>query len=154
MYALKQFRHYLLGRHFKLLTDHAPLQWLSAQKMEGMLCRWALALQEYDFDIVYRKGSANTNADSLSRCAITLSTPDYHLRELQEAQENDQVIGKVRHARLQSDEPPKSSEWHQQPLGRYRQLWSQLSIMNGVLYRRYTPGPAVDEVVYLLFQKR
>ena len=77
VYALKQFRHYLLGRHFQLLTDHAPLQWLSAQKMEGMLCRWALALQEYDFQIAYRKGSLNSNADALSRlttdpCAVTL----------------------------------------------------------------------------------
>ena len=32
------FRHYLLGCQFKLYTDHALLQWLSAQKMEGMLC--------------------------------------------------------------------------------------------------------------------
>ena len=51
MYALKQFRHYLLGRPFKILTDHAPLQWLSAQKMEGLLARWALAIQEYEFTI-------------------------------------------------------------------------------------------------------
>lgn len=67
VYALKQFRHYLLGRSFLLITDHAPLQWLSAQKMEGMLCRWALAMPEYDFQIVYRKGTLNANADALSR---------------------------------------------------------------------------------------
>jgi len=79
VYVLKQFRHYLLGRHFTILTDHAPLQWLSAQKMEGLLCRWALALQEYDFKIVYRKGTLNANADALSRlgtdaCALTQAT--------------------------------------------------------------------------------
>ena len=44
------------------------LQWLSAQKMEGLLCCWSLAIQEYDFTIVHRKGSLNTVADSLSRC--------------------------------------------------------------------------------------
>ena len=42
-----------------------PLQWLSAQKMEGLLCWWALAMEEYNFEIVYRKGTLNTNADAL-----------------------------------------------------------------------------------------
>ena len=73
VYALKQFRHYLIGRSFNLVTDHAPLQWLSAQKMEGLLCRWSLALQEYDFQIKYRKGIQNGNADALSRCMETPS---------------------------------------------------------------------------------
>ena len=61
---MKQFRHYLLSRPFQLITDHASLQWLSAQKMEGLLCHWALAMEEYNFNIVYRKGSLNGNADA------------------------------------------------------------------------------------------
>ena len=39
--ALKQFRHYLLGCKFTQHTDHAPLEWLSVQIMEGFLGRWA-----------------------------------------------------------------------------------------------------------------
>jgi len=35
--------------------------------MEGLLVRWALALQEYHFKIVYCKGVLHGNADSLSR---------------------------------------------------------------------------------------
>ena len=67
VYGMKQFHHYLLGCSFTVLTDHAPLQCLSAQKMEGLLARWALAIQEYDFTIRYRKGGQNNNADALSR---------------------------------------------------------------------------------------
>ena len=73
VYAMKQFRHYLLSHPFQLMTDHAPLQWLSAQTMEGLLCRWALAMEEYNFEIVYHKGTLNTNADALSR--IPTPTP-------------------------------------------------------------------------------
>ena len=39
VYATKQLCHYLIGRPCKTRTDHVPLQWLSAQKMEGLLCR-------------------------------------------------------------------------------------------------------------------
>ncbi len=95
VYGTKQFRHYLLGRKFKLFTDHKPLQWLSAQKMEGLLCRWAIALQEYEFDIVYRKGVMNSNADALSRrgyhnveyAALTLATTGCSMEEVRQAQQ-------------------------------------------------------------------
>ena len=99
VFALKQFRHYLLGRYFTLLTDHAPLQWLAGQKMEGLLARWALATQEYDFTVSYRKGTANSNADALSRkqtftteqSAATLCVPQ-QLPGLQQHQANDPII--------------------------------------------------------------
>ena len=53
VFAIKHFRHYLLGRPFIQHTDHQSLQWLTAQKMEGRLCRWALAMQEFDLEIKY-----------------------------------------------------------------------------------------------------
>jgi len=55
-----------MGRPFELWTDHAPLQWLSSQKLEGLLCQWALAMQEFDFVIKYHKGCHIGNADALS----------------------------------------------------------------------------------------
>jgi len=67
VYALKQFRHYLLGRKFQLVTDHAPIQWFSSQKMKGLLARWAMATQEFDFTISYRKDVEHGNTDALSR---------------------------------------------------------------------------------------
>jgi len=146
VFALKQFRHYLLGRPFKLYTDHAPLQWLSAQKMEGMLCRWSLAIQEYDFAIVYRKGSANSNADALSRrtiapCAVTISLSYYSHKDLQDSQSKDTTLSTVLQARLASTDSPKSTQWNRPPFYRYKQLWHQLKVVDGILCRQYSPGP-------------
>ena len=148
-FALKQFRHYLLGRKFSLLTDHAPLQWLSSQKMEGLLARWALATQEYDFNITHRKGSENSNADALSRqteqgdshtAAIAMESP--FLNELKHHQSQDPVLCKLHDALLHSSTPPTT--WSQPPLNRYRQLWSQLLLKDGLVCRQYSPGPAAD----------
>ena len=148
VFALKQFRHYLLGRPFLLNTDHAPLQWLSAQKMEGMLCRWALAMQEYDFKIVYRKGSLNTNADALSRmptiqvpCAFTMALPNHSVSDLRTAQLADDTLSVVLQARERSHDVPSGRKWRKPPLRRYWQLWKQLVVINGVLVRQYSPSP-------------
>ena len=62
-----------------------------------LACRWALAFQEYDFRIVYRKASLNTNADDLSRrkgLELTATTRiDVGLSTVQihEAQRSDEV---------------------------------------------------------------
>ena len=103
-----QFCHYLLGQPFQLYIDHTPLQWLSPQKMEGMLALWSLAIQEYDFKIVYRKGSSNTNADALSRipkkmCVITTQLPHYSPMALRASQSNDDTLSVVLQARSNSE---------------------------------------------------
>lgn len=40
------------------------------------LVRWALQLSEYDFVIRHRKGSANSNADALSRLPTSPKSSD------------------------------------------------------------------------------
>ena len=66
--GVKHFRTYLQGSKFTIETDHNPLTQLGHLKdSHGMLARWALSLQQYDFTIVHRSGNKNANADGLSR---------------------------------------------------------------------------------------
>ncbi|OWY96992.1 Retrovirus Polyprotein, partial [Phytophthora megakarya] len=51
------------GRLFTIVTDHAALRWLmTSPNLTGKLHRWALALQEFEFDVKYRPGSSNSGA--------------------------------------------------------------------------------------------
>lgn len=71
VWATKYFRPYLFGRKFKIITDHKPLTYLFSMKdPNSMLVRWRLKLQEFDYEVVYKKGKENTNADALSRVQI------------------------------------------------------------------------------------
>ena len=65
---IKQFRPYLLGQSFKLRTDHGSLTWLQNFKDPyGQLTRWLEQFQEFNFEIVHRRGIKHQNADALSR---------------------------------------------------------------------------------------
>lgn len=74
IWACETFRVYVHGTHFTVETDHHSLQWLLNAKEPPRLVRWALRLSEFDFEIRYRKGSANQVADALSR--LPLPEPD------------------------------------------------------------------------------
>ena len=66
--AVTHFDAYLITHAFIVETDHKALVFLnSAQHANGRLARWAMRLQPYMFEIRYRPGPANDNADSLSR---------------------------------------------------------------------------------------
>jgi len=68
VYALHKFRHYLLGSHFKMFTEHSALKYLvSKPVLGGKACRWLLLFQEYDFEIIVKLGRQNIGLDHLSR---------------------------------------------------------------------------------------
>ncbi|OWZ02367.1 Retroelement, partial [Phytophthora megakarya] len=83
VWAARLFRPHIYGRHFTIVTDHVALKWLMTTKERaGRLHRWALTLQEYDFDIVYRPGKENSVADALSRGPATVTEGEHDAEEV------------------------------------------------------------------------
>ena len=63
-----KFRDYLLGGLFTVYTDNNPLTYFHKKaKLSAVEQRWAAALASFNFDIKYRPGHCNANADGLSR---------------------------------------------------------------------------------------
>ena len=68
MWAIAHFWPYFYGQRFTLVTNHQLLRWLmELDKLTSKLARWALLLQEYEFEVVHRVGITNLDADGLSR---------------------------------------------------------------------------------------
>ena len=76
VFGVKKFHHYLLGRHFTIQSDHKPLQHLFGKlrsvppMASARIQRWALTLAAYHYDINYKSGKTNANADVLSRLPL------------------------------------------------------------------------------------
>ena len=152
------YRPYLVCQKFTLRTDHGSLTWLrNFREPEGQLARWLEQLQGLEFDIVHRRGTAHQNADGLSRLpcrqcgrpdhgipplaeiavtAMQLPEPHSHgtLREVQLA---DPLLGPLLLGKEEGKKPPlpvtdKSSR-------RLLQIWDQLLVKDGVLFRYLQP---------------
>ena len=68
VWAVKHFRTFLLGRKFKIITDHSALKVLMrGECMNSRLQRWACKLQGYEFEVFYKPEKQNLYADLLSR---------------------------------------------------------------------------------------
>src|SRR3989337_2454421 len=70
IYALKLWRHYLLGNRWEIYTDHQSLKYLYTQPdLNLRQQRWLEKIADYDMNISYTPGKANVMADALSRKA-------------------------------------------------------------------------------------
>jgi hypothetical protein len=85
--VMKQWRPYLIGRNFKVKTNHDSLIYFLEQRLSSEeKQKWVAKMLGYDFEIIFKKGKKNVVADALSRkdedveeflCVISIIQPDW-----------------------------------------------------------------------------
>lgn len=64
----EKFSDYLYGTTFTVVTDSNPLTYiLTSAKLDATSYRWLSALSTFSFQLQYRAGKQNVDADALSR---------------------------------------------------------------------------------------
>eukprot|EP00253_Pinus_taeda_P016377 PITA_16377 len=101
LHALKKWKPYLMGRHFKVKMDHDSLKHLLEQILSSKeQQKWVTNMLGYDFEIIYKKGKQNVVVGALSRkdehveallCAISIIQLDW-INETGEEWKNDEEV--------------------------------------------------------------
>ena len=101
LHALKKWRPYIMGRHFKVKNVHDSLKYFLEQRLSSKEHKkWVTKMLGYEFEIIDRKGKLNFVADALSRkveeveallCAIYIIQP-YWITEAGEEWKNDEEV--------------------------------------------------------------
>lgn len=124
VFGIRKHLHYLQGYHFVVITDHQSLKWLnSINSPSGRLARWIMELQQYDFEIRYRKGVLNKIADALSRqpLADTNTDTDDFILAIEDAENCAWYQDTIR---LVTEKPEKKPEYCIKEGNLYRHVWT------------------------------
>ena len=66
--AVKFWQHWLIGKHFKIFSDHKPLEKMNIRaRTDEELGDLTHYLSQFDFEIIYHPGKDNLDTDCLSR---------------------------------------------------------------------------------------
>lgn len=114
--AVKHFRVYLLGSPFKIITDCNSIKsTMNKKDLSPRVARWWTYLQDFQFEVVYKKGEYIRHADYFSRNpvesppkSINVNVIDEPQSWLEVAQQNDpetqNLIGQVERNELDTNQ--------------------------------------------------
>jgi len=170
--ALRTHRHYIIGHHVKVFTDHRSLEHILSQpKLRPVQHRWLADLLSYDFEIQWHPGKWNTVADALSRRShLTTTGTDPHIDLNNITEITDDLLDEIR--KMTPDEPffkeispyladpDDPANTHQEPDRHtpkyHRTKYSRYRLRNRLLYyvdkthaRLFVPGPLRYRVMSL-----
>lgn len=156
----EKFKDYLWGATFKVYTDNRPLTHLQTANLGATEQRWVAQLASFNFQLCYRPGSSNQNADALSRLPadaggqVVEAGPPWNTSgdavaeevkarmvvgttDWSSAQQEDGDLGKIRRWKEENRSAAQVDSKLLTPDG--RQLlgeWERLQLSNGVLVRQ------------------
>ena len=68
VWAVRRWHEYLFGTKFVIETDNRALRWMFDQiNLSGVIARWVMTMNQYDYEVRHRPGKFNRVADALSR---------------------------------------------------------------------------------------
>ncbi|XP_049897830.1 uncharacterized protein LOC126388653 [Epinephelus moara] len=170
----EKFKDYLTGARFTVFTDNNPVAHLQTARLGAVEQRWVAQLASFDYDIKYRSGKSNVNADALSRCPVTprpADAPDegsgtaaaptsaaieltpeggdegWASSEWEEAQAHDPDIQTVKRY-VETRVTPKGPERQALSHGARKllQQWKKLKVEGNLLCRKVCPSARCEEV--------
>ena len=78
-----QFYEYLYGNFFEVFTDNNPLTYvLTSAKLDACGQRWVGAIASMNFNLYYKPGRTNIDADALSRMTCSETIPDEEVQAI------------------------------------------------------------------------
>lgn len=164
----EKFKSYLMGSKCLVFTDNNPVAHIQTARLGATEQRWVSQLAAYDFEVKYRPGKENSNADALSRapvqpplsqlaqvCLLSLETPspstDVASRlsqsEWKKAQQQDADLQRLARYVLTNSAPLPSERQTLPPIVKLllRQR-DRLVMRDGVLYRHLIHPKTQDPV--------
>lgn len=167
----EKFKDYLWGAHVTVFTDNNPLVHLETARLGATEQRWVAQLANYSYEIRYRPGTANRNADALSRLPGEIT--EAAAQAVRKTEPVESPMGPERWGKQQKrdpdlqqmhlwkaqGEPPtltNPSTLSSQLRGLLRE-WDRLELQGGILVRCVTEpdtGTPVQQVVIPVDQAR
>ena len=154
---VQKFSAYLMGREFKVRSDHASLRWLlNFRNPSGMLARWFEILSQFHFTIEHRPGAQHTVPDALSRRPVKqtdqscqtdpesdrcfqVKADDWSTGYLRAEQDKDSDIAEIAKF-LSAGVKPKVKDLPKS-CHKFLSQWSRLRLVGGILFRVYRRRP-------------
>ncbi|MES9881588.1 MAG: RNase H-like domain-containing protein [Sedimenticola sp.] len=164
VWGIRHFRPYLCGKKFQVYTDHKPLLNIKSLKNDsdhtGRRTRWSIELSSYEFDIFYKRGEENTNADCMSRIPVSqtevVSDSQADMSptgnnpvsgdldtDIATEQDKDPTIKLLKNLLKHNEEPKELNKQTSELMYFWRER-NKLKIIDNILYRHATDQNAIQ----------